>query len=47
MTTSKLHQRDYEPERRGTLDEVRILDLSRLFAGNVLTRRCSATSAPT
>jgi crotonobetainyl-CoA:carnitine CoA-transferase CaiB-like acyl-CoA transferase len=38
MTTSKLHQRDYEPERRGTLDRVRILDLSRLFAGNVLTQ---------
>jgi crotonobetainyl-CoA:carnitine CoA-transferase CaiB-like acyl-CoA transferase len=38
MTTSKLHQRDYEPERRGTLDGVRILDLSRLFAGNVLTQ---------
>ena len=38
MTTSKLHQRDYTPERRGTLDGVRILDLSRLFAGNVLTQ---------
>jgi len=38
MTMSKLHQRDYEPERRGTLDGVRILDLSRLFAGNVLTQ---------
>lgn len=38
MTTSKLHRRDYEPERRGTLDGVRILDLSRLFAGNVLTQ---------
>jgi formyl-CoA transferase len=38
MTTSKLHQRNYEPERRGTLDGVRILDLSRLFAGNVLTQ---------
>jgi len=33
-----LHRRDYEPERKGTLDGVRILDLSRLFAGNVLTQ---------
>jgi formyl-CoA transferase len=38
MTTSKLHQRDYRPEVRGTLDGVRILDLSRLFAGNVCTQ---------
>ena len=33
-----LHQRDYEPGRRGALDGVRVLDLSRLFAGNVLTQ---------
>ena len=36
MTT--LHRRDYEPDRKGTLDGVRVLDLSRLFAGNVLTQ---------
>jgi crotonobetainyl-CoA:carnitine CoA-transferase CaiB-like acyl-CoA transferase len=35
---SPLHARDYQPGRRGTLDGVRILDLSRLFAGNVLTQ---------
>ena len=34
----KLHARDYQPDARGTLDGVRILDLSRLFAGNVLTQ---------
>ena len=33
-----LHQRDYEPHRRSTLAGLRILDLSRLFAGNVLTQ---------
>jgi crotonobetainyl-CoA:carnitine CoA-transferase CaiB-like acyl-CoA transferase len=33
-----LHERDYRPELRGTLDGVRILDLSRLFAGNVCTQ---------
>src|ERR1044071_2537383 len=33
-----LHRRDYQPDVRGTLDGVRILDLSRLFAGNVLTQ---------
>lgn len=33
-----LHQRDYQPDRSGTLEGVRILDLSRLFAGNVLTQ---------
>jgi formyl-CoA transferase len=35
---SKLHSRDYQPDARGTLDGVRILDMSRLFAGNVLTQ---------
>ncbi|MFC4173731.1 CaiB/BaiF CoA transferase family protein [Microvirga sp. GCM10011540] len=38
MAASKLHQSDYRPEVRGTLDGVRVLDLSRLFAGNVLTQ---------
>ncbi|MDE2198979.1 MAG: CoA transferase [Rhodospirillales bacterium] len=33
-----LHARDYQPGRRGTLDGIRILDLSRLFAGNLLTQ---------
>jgi crotonobetainyl-CoA:carnitine CoA-transferase CaiB-like acyl-CoA transferase len=33
-----LHQRDYDPTARGTLDGVRVLDLSRLFAGNLLTQ---------
>jgi crotonobetainyl-CoA:carnitine CoA-transferase CaiB-like acyl-CoA transferase len=35
---SALHARDYQPNRRGTLDGVRILDMSRLFAGNLLTQ---------
>jgi crotonobetainyl-CoA:carnitine CoA-transferase CaiB-like acyl-CoA transferase len=35
---SPLYARDYQPDRRGTLDGVRILDLSRLFAGNLLTQ---------
>ncbi|WP_158742967.1 CaiB/BaiF CoA-transferase family protein [Acidisphaera sp. L21] len=35
---TELHKRDYEPGRRGALDGVRILDLSRLFAGNALTQ---------
>ncbi|WP_414474696.1 CaiB/BaiF CoA transferase family protein [Microvirga sp. M2] len=38
MVSSKLHQRDYRPEMQGTLDGLRILDLSRLFAGNVCTQ---------
>jgi crotonobetainyl-CoA:carnitine CoA-transferase CaiB-like acyl-CoA transferase len=33
-----LHKRDYDPTARGTLDGVRILDMSRLFAGNLLTQ---------
>jgi crotonobetainyl-CoA:carnitine CoA-transferase CaiB-like acyl-CoA transferase len=36
--TSRLHARDYEPEAKGALSDIRILDLSRLFAGNVLTQ---------
>jgi crotonobetainyl-CoA:carnitine CoA-transferase CaiB-like acyl-CoA transferase len=35
---SKLHTRDYQPNARGTLDGIRVLDMSRLFAGNVLTQ---------
>jgi len=35
---SKLHSRDYQPESRGTLAGIRVLDMSRLFAGNVLTQ---------
>ncbi len=33
-----LRQRDYQPAQRGPLDGVRVLDLSRLFAGNLLTQ---------
>ena len=33
-----LKQRDYAPEAKGTLSGLRVLDLSRLFAGNVLTQ---------
>ncbi len=33
-----LKKRDYRPAARGPLDGVRVLDLSRLFAGNVLTQ---------
>jgi formyl-CoA transferase len=33
-----LHRRDYEPLQKGTLDGVRVLDLSRLFAGNLMTQ---------
>lgn len=38
LSSPALHQRDYQPERSGTLKGVRVLDLSRLFAGNVLTQ---------
>jgi crotonobetainyl-CoA:carnitine CoA-transferase CaiB-like acyl-CoA transferase len=34
----ELHKRDYEPGRRGPLEGVRVLDLSRLFAGNTITQ---------
>lgn len=37
-TSSALKQRDYTPRAEGALDGVRILDLSRLFAGNLLTQ---------
>jgi crotonobetainyl-CoA:carnitine CoA-transferase CaiB-like acyl-CoA transferase len=33
-----LHRADYQPQSRGPLRDVRVLDLSRLFAGNVLTQ---------
>jgi formyl-CoA transferase len=33
-----LHKSDYQPGHQGPLDGVRVLDLSRLFAGNVLTQ---------
>lgn len=36
--TMPLHRRDYTPGAAGVLDGVRILDMSRLFAGNVLTQ---------
>ena len=36
MTT--LQRRDYDPGATGPLDGVRVLDLSRLFAGNLLTQ---------
>ena len=35
---SRLHKRDYAPGSGGTLSGLRILDLSRLFAGNLLTQ---------
>ncbi|HKW37706.1 MAG TPA: CoA transferase, partial [Burkholderiales bacterium] len=34
----KLKKRDYTPRARGALEGVRILDLSRLVAGNTLTQ---------
>ncbi|MBV9889293.1 MAG: CoA transferase, partial [Rhizobacter sp.] len=33
-----LHRREYAPEASGPLLDVRVVDLSRLFAGNVLTQ---------
>jgi crotonobetainyl-CoA:carnitine CoA-transferase CaiB-like acyl-CoA transferase len=35
---TKVRKRDYAPAARGTLAGVRILDMSRLFAGNLLTQ---------
>ena len=37
MPGTHLHQRDYTPGKKGPLDGVRVLDLSRLVAGNTLT----------
>ena len=33
-----MKKRDYTPEAKGVLQDVRVLDLSRLFAGNILTQ---------
>ena len=38
MPASRLNKRDYRPGASGTLDGVRVLDLSRLFAGNLLSQ---------
>ena len=38
MTASSLPRRDYQPRAGGTLAGVRVLDLSRLVAGNMLTQ---------
>jgi crotonobetainyl-CoA:carnitine CoA-transferase CaiB-like acyl-CoA transferase len=38
VPTSALPRKSYEPAARGTLDGVRVLDLSRLVAGNMLTQ---------
>ncbi len=35
---ASLKKRDYVPRAKGTLDGVRVLDLSRLFAGNLLSQ---------
>lgn len=36
--TNAIHKKAYEPHARGSLDGVRVLDLSRLVAGNTLTQ---------
>lgn len=36
--SGRLKQRNYDPEARGALEGVRVLDLSRLVAGNTLTQ---------
>ena len=38
MPASRLNRRDYTPGAKGALDGVRVLDLSRLFAGNLLSQ---------
>ena len=35
---ASLKRRDYTPQAKGALDGIRVLDLSRLFAGNLLTQ---------
>ena len=35
---AELHRRDYQPAATGPLTGIRVLNLSRLFAGNVLTQ---------
>ncbi len=35
---ASLKQRDYTPQAKGALEGVRVLDMSRLFAGNLLTQ---------
>jgi formyl-CoA transferase len=35
---ASLKKRDYTPQAQGALDGIRVLDLSRLFAGNLLTQ---------
>jgi crotonobetainyl-CoA:carnitine CoA-transferase CaiB-like acyl-CoA transferase len=35
---ASLKKREYTPRAKGTLDGIRVLDLSRLFAGNLLTQ---------
>ncbi|HEV7268076.1 MAG TPA: CoA transferase [Falsiroseomonas sp.] len=35
---ARLRRREFEPEARGALDGVRVVDLSRLVAGNMLTK---------
>jgi len=38
MTSPPLHRRSFEPSARGALDGVRVIDLARLVAGNLLTK---------
>ncbi|MBI0537891.1 CoA transferase [Roseomonas sp. KE2513] len=38
MSPTPLHRRDFDPSARGALDGVRVIDLSRLVAGNLLTK---------
>jgi formyl-CoA transferase len=37
--SAPLHKRDWQPEATGPLSDLRVLDLSRLFAGNVLSQQ--------
>ena len=38
-TASRLHKKHWQPDATGPLSDLRILDLSRLFAGNVLSQQ--------